>query len=251
MTDFNQNIKTAVTNSGYYDQLWPTLGRKLDYTEVNRARFIVDSLQEYLGQGNLQILDFGCGRGWLAPFLAPFGTVTAIDFSEVGIDFAKSNYGNYANFILADPDSDTLGLPPALKFDVIISSEVIEHVLNHSNYIEQIYAFLKPHGWLMLTTPNGNVWSEYSIIPLYRSRLQPIENWLTPKDLNQLLEEKGFKIYRHEGRPYYEFRQGASGVVLQRWAIWQLFRMFKSESLYFKFILPTALYQMVVAQKVK
>jgi hypothetical protein len=103
----------------------------------------------------------------------------------------------------------------------------------------------------MLTTPNGNVWSEYSIIPLYRSRLQPIENWLTPKDLNQLLEEKGFKIYRHEGRPYYEFRQGASGVVLQRWAIWQLFRMFKSESLYFKFILPTALYQMVVAQKVK
>lgn len=250
MNDFKPNIETALANSGYYDQLWPSLGRKLHYTEINRARFIVDSLQEYIGQGKIQILDFGCGRGWMAPFLDPFGSITAIDFSEVGIDFAKSNYGNYANFILADPDSDTLGLPPYLKFDAIISSEVIEHVPNHSDYIEQIFSFLKPNGWLMLTTPNGNVWSEFSAIPTYQSQLQPIENWLTTERLNKLLTEKGFKIYRHEGRPVYAFRKGVRGV-LQRWTFWKLFRIFKLESLYYKLILPTALYQMVAAQKVK
>jgi len=48
------------------------MGCKLDRNEVNRAKFIVDSLRKYLGKGDLHILDFGCGRGWLAPFLAPF-----------------------------------------------------------------------------------------------------------------------------------------------------------------------------------
>jgi len=250
MNDFQPNIKTALANADYYDQLWPSLGRKLDYTEINRVRFIVDSLQEYIGHGKTQILDFGCGRGWMAPFLSPFGSIIAIDFSNVGIEFAKVNYGDFANFILAKPDSNTLGLPPELKFDVIISSEVIEHVPNHSDYIDQISVFLKPNGWLILTTPNGNVWSEFSAMPIYQSQLQPIENWLTTDMLNKLLTEKGFKIYRHEGRPVYAFRKGFRGV-LQRRTFWKLFRILNLESLYFKLILPTALYQMVAAQKMK
>jgi len=102
----------------------------------------------------------------------------------------------------------------------------------------------------MLTTPNGNVWSEFSAMPTYQSQLQPIENWLTTDNLNKLLTEKGFKIYWHEGRPVYAFRKGFSGV-LQRRTIWKLFKIFNLESLYFKLILPTALYQMVAAQKVK
>jgi len=47
--------------------------------------------------------------------------------------------------------------------------------------------------------------SEYIAIPVYQTRLQPIENWLTTEKLDKLLTEAGFRIHRHEGRPAYEF----------------------------------------------
>lgn len=248
MDKMNSNVKSAVAHSGYYDRLWQRLGLKLDYTEANRAKFIVDNIRRYVGRNDLSILDFGCGRGWMAPFLALFGSVTGIDFSRSGIEFARINYGNYGVFILCDPESDTLGLPHDLQFDVIVSSEVIEHVPDHYAYLYQVYRFLKPDGWLMLTTPNGNVWQEFSAIPSYRSQLQPIENWLTTERLRRLFTEAGFKIHRHEGCPVYEFKKGIRGLLQGR-IICKLFTLLKLEQLYYELILPTALYQMIVAQK--
>jgi 2-polyprenyl-3-methyl-5-hydroxy-6-metoxy-1,4-benzoquinol methylase len=248
LINFQLNVKTAIANSDYYDKLWPSLGRNLNYTEINRIKFIVDSLREYLGEGNFQILDLGCGRGWMAPFLSPFGTITAIDFSEVGIEFAKTNYGDFATFILADPNSSTLGLPLDFKYDVIVSSEVIEHVPNHCEYIQLIHNLLKPGGWLILTTPNGNVWSEFSTNHIYKSQLQPIENWLTTMSLKKILTDMGFNVLRHEGRPVYDFRIGLCGK-LQTERIHKIFKTLKIESTYYKLILSTSLYQMVAAKK--
>jgi len=250
MINFPLNTKTGFDNADYYDQLWQSYGKNLRDDEIIRIQFIVDNLKKYIKSGNLQILDLGCGRGWMTPFLAPFGTITAIDFSQVGIDFARSNYNKYAQFVLADSSSDTLGLQANLKFDVIVNSEVIEHVPNHSAYIEHIFKLLKPNGWLFLTTPNGNVWPDFSAIEKYQREFQPIENWITTETLKKILIQKGFKIYLHEGRAEFGFRIGLSGN-LQYKIIWKIFRILGFESLYFKLILPTALYQMVVAKKIK
>jgi len=39
--------------------------------------------------------------------------------------------------------------------------------------------------------------------------------------------------------------------MLQVQIFWRLFKLFELESLYYELILPTALYQMIVAQKIK
>ncbi len=249
MVDTKQNIVTATKTATYYDRLWSTLGTKLHYTEINRVRFVVDSIREFVGCTELKILDFGCGRGWMAPFLSPLGSVTGVDFSPVGIRFARENYGEHASFLLADSHSPDLGLPHDSRFDVVVCSEVIEHSSVHSALLLQIIGFLRPGGWCMLTTPNGNVWPQFSRHPQYSTQLQPVENWVTTRQLVTLFREAGFRIVRHEGRPVYEFHNGFIGS-LQRRSVEAFFAVLGLHHLWGRLILPTALYQVVAAQKI-
>ena len=249
MFDSQPNLATAAKTAAYYDHLWITLGTRLHYTEINRVRFAADSIREFAGCTGLKILDFGCGRGWMAPFLSPLGSVTGLDFSPAGIQFAQENYGEHASFLLADADSPTLGLPAGSPFDVVVCSEVIEHVPDHPALLRQLAGFLRPWGWCMLTTPNGNVWPQFSRDPRYRTQLQPVENWVTTRQLRALFRQAGFRLMRHEGRPVYEFRIGFAGW-LQRHRIEMLVHRLGLYHLHARLILPTALYQVIAAQKI-
>lgn len=244
----NPNVSSAVENIDYYNGFWLKAGKDRHYTEINRVRFAVDTIRKIQADSETNILDFGCGMGWMAPFLSPLGKVTGIDFSPEGIEIARSRYGEHAKFILANPQSPTLGLPDNVKFDVVVCSEVIEHVEFPFDLMAQISSLLRGGGWCVLTTPNGNVWPQFDRDLRYKADQQPIENWLTTKQVEKLFLQSGFRIASHEGRPLYEFRHGLSGV-LQRHRINTLFQQLGLGRLYGKLILPTALYQVVAAQK--
>ena len=52
--------------------------------------------------------------------------------------------------------ADATKLPfDAHRFDVVILSEVLEHVIDQKRCVQEIYRVLKPNGYLMLTTPNS------------------------------------------------------------------------------------------------
>lgn len=40
------------------------------------------------------------------------------------------------------------------QFDLVISSQVIEHLQDPDGFVKEIHRILKPNGWLILTTPN-------------------------------------------------------------------------------------------------
>jgi 2-polyprenyl-3-methyl-5-hydroxy-6-metoxy-1,4-benzoquinol methylase len=245
------NGLAAAGSAGYYDRLWLDFGRTLHQTELDRVQFVVDSLRGVSRGQSLKILDLGCGRGWMAPFISPLGSVTGIDFSPAGIQFAQMEYGEHATFLLADPASPSFGLPADERFDVVVCSEVIEHCPVHGDLLEQISRFLRPGGWCILTTPNGNVWNEFSGVPAYAANLQPVENWLTPRGLGTAFRRAGFRVLQHQGRHDYEvsFRVGLSGR-LQHPRIERRFRRLGLGGLFNRLVLPTALYQFVVARKV-
>jgi len=244
----NTNAASAAQNAGYYDALWKKLAAELGDFEKDRAEFVVAGIKRHVRAEGLEILDFGCGRGWMAPFLAPFGRVTGIDFSKEGISIARRQYGEVGTFLLADPGAPQLGIPVGKQFDVVVSSEVIEHVLDHESFMAQIVSLMKPQGWCFLTTPNGNVWDRFRSDARFKPGLQPIENWLTPAKLSALLRRYGLGIVRHEGRPMYDFRWGIYRVLLKR-RVHAAFRFLNLNSLYGKVILPVALFQAVIARK--
>ena len=122
--------------------------------------------------GVRSICDLGCGNGHIAGRLASLGyEVTGVDASPSGIRIAQRAYPE-VKFIRALIDSNlTLH-----DFDLVISSDVIEHLYRPSDLLEAAFSLLKPGGHILIGTPyhgylknlaiaiSGHMDSHYSVL---------------------------------------------------------------------------------------
>lgn len=100
------------------------------------------------------ILDVGCGAGTYLtyPIAKRFPTVhvVGVDSDELSIGFAQKSYPlSNLDFQIFDM------LREDAKFDLIIASEVIEHVEDPQEFLANLKFRLNPGGILILTLPNG------------------------------------------------------------------------------------------------
>lgn len=99
------------------------------------------------------ICDLGCGNGYLAGRLAMSGyAVVGIDASETGITLAQEAYPA-ARFLTGIIDRGLQARTGLEKFDLVVSSDVIEHLYRPSDLFEAAIPLLKPDGELLVTTP--------------------------------------------------------------------------------------------------
>jgi 2-polyprenyl-3-methyl-5-hydroxy-6-metoxy-1,4-benzoquinol methylase len=171
----------------YYDERWAH-EQYANLLQLHRAAAILDGLRR-LNLRCPKILDLGCGTGWLTAILGRFGPTTGIDLSRTVIRTAQ-NYHPDVRFIAAD-FSDLHQADET--FDVVVSQEVIEHVIDQARYLDLAAHFLQPGGYLLLTTPNAWNLAHWQRESLEEWGLQPIEQWLTIKQLRTLLAVR-FKI---------------------------------------------------------
>jgi len=133
------------------------------------------------------VLDFGCGEGYGTKMLASEAKhIIAIDISSETIKAAKEKYqSENITFQLIEPVGDS-PLPFADdSFDVVLSFQVIEHIIDDRLYLSEIKRVLRPGGTFLVATPNAE------------SRLLPFQNpWnrfhvreYAPDNLNHLLGE--------------------------------------------------------------
>lgn len=100
-------------------------------------------------EGVRSICDLGCGNGHITGRLAALGyQVTGVDASTSGIGIARRVYPG-VEFVEALIDGQ-LGLG---QFDLVVSSDVIEHLYRPSDLLEAASSLLKPGGQLLLGTP--------------------------------------------------------------------------------------------------
>lgn len=129
------------------------------YKTSNNActyEYLAMNVKNFLSiQRNKTIIDVGCGNGWLASYLISQGfNVYGTDASVTGIEISKQKYPD--RFFIQDISTESL--PKELvniKFDTIISTEVIEHLYNPRKFIafcKQILE-LNEGGELILSTP--------------------------------------------------------------------------------------------------
>ena len=107
-----------------------------------------------LAQGqSLNILDLGCGNGYVAAQIAVRGhTVHAIDVSSQGIAIARASFplvSYHAGSVYDDDLLEKIGGP----VDCIISLEVVEHLFFPKKLFEQSYRLLVDGGSLIVSTP--------------------------------------------------------------------------------------------------
>ena len=114
--------------------------------DLARHRVAYHFAEAQLGTG--QVLDLGCGTGYGSAELA------AHEARVIGMDRvapAAEARRSAARFVRGE----LRGLPFAsTSFDVVVSFQVVEHLLDPSDYLGEIARVLRPSGALLLTTPN-------------------------------------------------------------------------------------------------
>lgn len=154
-----------------------------------------------------RVLDLGAGNGALCAQLTQAGyEVVGVEYDAKGIEVARTSYpqGRFYRFGVQDDPADLL--IQEQPFDVVVSTEVIEHLF--SPHLLPAYArgCLKASGYLVITTPyHGylknlalsvfNKWDSHHT-PLWHGG--HIKFW-SRATLTQLLSEHGFRVVDFSG----------------------------------------------------
>lgn len=120
------------------------------------------------------ILDLGCGIGNYSRILDEHGyCVTAVDRDLNSLNFlACESQGNSISIICADVHN--IPVRANQKFQVIVASEILEHLENPQSVLDHINQLLDDRGIVFVTIPNGyGLWEMYHQITL-RPRLHKI-----------------------------------------------------------------------------
>jgi len=176
--------------------------------------YLHDALLSMLNKdSNRCILDLGCGNGHLVSYLIKQGyDAYGTDASDNGITIAKKGYPD--RFFVQDLSTDKLPTElQKLRFDTIISTEVIEHLYNPEGFIEFCKNALQKNGELIISTPYHGYWKNLllAVLGKWDSHHDPtwhgghIKFW-SRQTLSKLLTEKGFTVTGFKGcgrAPYF------------------------------------------------
>ena len=154
--------------------------------------FLRKSRDEHQAQdkGPLRILDLGCGRGWLTNLCSKYGTCEGMEPVAGVIKGARRLFPALTFYAC---DAAQLRQDPSFRpYDLIVNSEVIEHVPwpHKDAFVDTMKSLLVPGGTIILTTPRGEVFDDYMRLVNY-SR-QPIEDWTTEEQTLAYFKNRGF-----------------------------------------------------------
>ncbi len=186
----------------YYDELWERLPADLDPPDLaTRRRFALSGVS-----AGERVLDLGCGTGDLAADLAAAGAhVTGADVAQAALARARGRHP--ALDLQLVPIDGPLPFADG-AFDVVWSSEVIEHVADTARWLSEVRRVLVPRGRLLLTTPShGRVRLLLGGIERFSEPLGDHLHLYTARSLRELLDAFGFgEVSVH----------GAAGLPLAR-----------------------------------
>ena len=184
------------------------------YDTCCRVQTLIDSfLSDDMVKGKLA-LDVGCGLGFFSQRLQERGgNVTACDLGPMLVERTRQRVG--CKVVVADVMQLTRHFPQD-SFDLVVSSECIEHTPDPVQAMLEMAAVVRPGGFLAISTPNV-VWS-----PVVRAatamRLRPFdghENFSSWRGLRKTLETGGIEIVQEQGLHLFPFQFGLRG--LSRW----------------------------------
>jgi 2-polyprenyl-3-methyl-5-hydroxy-6-metoxy-1,4-benzoquinol methylase len=141
-----------MTVAHYYEKYWEfTEDVSLaDVTTPRRKAKLLQVLTRNCAPGDL-VLDLGCGAGCFTRWVHEAGfQATGVDLAENALQRARKNVPQCEFLLMAGdekiPVSDQ-------QFHAVWTTEVIEHVLDVSQFLGEIHRVLRPNGLLILTTP--------------------------------------------------------------------------------------------------
>jgi 2-polyprenyl-3-methyl-5-hydroxy-6-metoxy-1,4-benzoquinol methylase len=168
--------------------------KKFPNSTIDAKRMIttvMNTLNKSAHQGNLKLLDVGCGYG----FFSKEAIKNGFEVNALELASTERNITNQMT-----------GLQPVAKsfeefesgeqlFDVILMSQILEHAFDINLWVKKACKILKPNGVIAIALPNFN--------SIFRKIMQENDPFICPpahlnffssKSLSLLLSNHGFKV---------------------------------------------------------
>jgi 2-polyprenyl-6-hydroxyphenyl methylase/3-demethylubiquinone-9 3-methyltransferase len=147
----------------------------------------------------LRVLDIGCGGGILAEPLARLGaSVVGIDPAEENVEVAKLHAAGSGLAIDYRATTAEALADAGERFDIVIASEVVEHVADLALFTRRASEMVKPGGFMAVTTINRTMKSfALAIVGAeYVLRWLPVgthtwDKFVTPEEMRRHFENCG------------------------------------------------------------
>jgi len=131
-----------------------------------------------------RVVDVGCGEGYGPAMLAERAVqVLGVDIAPEVVEHASGAYAA-PNLSFEIMDVGSLELP-AGSFDMAVSLQVVEHLVDESSYFREIVRVLEPGGTAIFSTPNRLTISPGSKTPINPFHLREY----TPGEFHEVLEQ--------------------------------------------------------------
>ncbi|MDP2696275.1 MAG: class I SAM-dependent methyltransferase [bacterium] len=146
------------------------------------------------------ILDVGCGSGILlqrAGRLADAGTkFYGLDISPKLCDLTRANNPEAE---VSCGDAEDMSYDDN-KFDMVLMTEALEHMLDYNKSLSEVRRVLKPGGKFIVTVPNRD-WLRYDFYDKIRNKeLQPVDDhYFRFEEIKSYLENNSFGIEKIRG----------------------------------------------------
>lgn len=176
MNPGEEDFERVYSHYGSYDYL-------SDIT-IKRYINILKTFEEARKNGN--ILDIGCGKGQFLMQAKKLG------WNPYGIEYGEENIRNLESLGI-EIKTDIVKYPDNC-FDVITAFEVLEHLVDPQNMLDEIRRILRPGGMLYITVPNFGSLSKNLLKSKWNIIAYPEHlNYFTRKTMHWFLANEGFK----------------------------------------------------------
>ena len=206
--------------SGPFSALHKMSNVRIEFIKQNATRIFKKDKKNVNFLNGINCLDIGCGGGILSEKLVRLGAfVTGIDASENSIKVAKEHAKksrleiNYkcitTSKLLEIKEQKDLN-----KFDLVIASEVIEHVYDRKTFLSDISNLCRPGGLVVFTTINnsflGILFGKYfaeNVLKILPAGTHEVEKFVSPENLAIEAEKHGIILDNFTGfSPTFRFK---------------------------------------------
>lgn len=185
--NYDTYIFANTTPDEYFDKIVSLPIGKSENRE--KARWLKQALSQHKTHNVKRILDIGCGGGTLLHILrdelSP-QTVNGVELNPIYADLAKRRLEadirneSYSSGLFGD------------KFDLLINTKVLEHILNPLPFLKEMFEDLEVSGLLFIEVPDV---SDMFNFPLNDERFAIAHVYFFSKNtLTALLQKAGFKV---------------------------------------------------------
>ncbi len=194
----------------------------------NSCNYLGEEILSILdGYSPESILDLGCGNGALCNLMDkrfPGSTIVGVDYDRQGIELASKTYPevSFYPYGVQDDPQELLSKTNVL-FDIVVSTEVVEHLFRPGLLPEFANKVLKEKGKLIITTPYHGFLKNLILSLLNKWDSHHTALWdgghikfWSKKTLTKLLNDNGFEVLEFKGVGRFSYLWKSMVLVCQK-----------------------------------